>query len=279
MSGQTVFPSFADNPTWNVLEYFGLNCSTWTYYYDYDTTFCNQIYSKVALPFNAIGYIRSDSSKTYFRTSSNCNEKEYLIYDYSLNIGDTTYVGFNLELGNQNQTDTNAFILSQIDTVNYFGIDRQRFKMNFDRCNTGVMMDYMYWIKGIGSEQHPFYSLRCLCDFCENIFILLCFDSTTTQLYQNNFYNTCDTTFSVGLVESTQVFDISVSPNPFNEVTKIKVNSFNTMKLKVFNTTGQMVKMLSGESELLLGDDLKSGIYFVEIQSDNLTRVSKLVKL
>ncbi len=273
--GQTVFPSWTDSPTWNVLECFWMNCSTTTYQYVYDTTFCNQTYSKVELFNNQPGYIRSDSVKTYFRKSSNCIDKEYLMYDYSLNLGDTAYVGFNLELGTS--YDTTAFVLTQIDTVNYFGVARQRFKLNFDNCNIGIPLHFMYWIKGIGSETQPFYSFRCLCDACEYTFTLLCFDSTATQLYQNVIYNTCDTT--VGLNEINRPWKISIEPNPFFTSALIKTNSLEKLEIQVYDTKGKLIKLMSGYSELSIGEELKSGIYFVKINTEKFHIAKKLVKL
>ena len=277
MKGQTVFPSFVDNPTWNVLECFWYNCSTHTYQYVYDTTFCSQSYSKVALLYNQNGYFRSDSLKTYFRKSPNCNDKEYLIYDYSLNIGDTAYVGINLELGNSN--DTTAFILTQIDTINYFGVARQRFKMNFDNCNTGIPLHFMFWTRGIGSETHPFYSFRCLCDGCEYNFTLLCFDSTATQLYQNIIYNTCDTTITVGLNEINQPLDISIEPNPFQTSTQIKSNGIDKLEIKVYDARGKLIKLMKDYSEFPIGEDFNSGIYFVKINVGMIQLTEKLIKL
>ncbi len=277
LKGQTVFPSWADNPSWNVLECFWYNCSTFTYQYVYDTTFCNQTYSKMSFANNVNGYFRSDNTKTTFRKTLNCNDKEYLLYDYSLNIGDTAFIGFNFELGLTN--DTTAFILTQIDTVNYFGVARQRFKMNYDRCNLGFPIDYMYWTRGIGSELHPFYSYHCLCDFCENNFALLCHDSTATQLFQSNAYNTCDTTITVGLNEINKTPVISINPNPFESAAFIRNDDLESMEIKIRNTSGQFLNKLRGESEVLIGEELSPGIYFIEVNADSFRVIRKIVKL
>jgi len=274
---QTAFPAFSDNPSWNVLECFWMTCSTQTYQYVYDTVFCNQTYSKIEMDIGLDGYFRSDNLKTKFRTSNNCNDKEYLLYDYSMNIGDTAYVGTNLILGYPN--DTMPVVLIQIDTVNYFGVERQRFKVNYDRCNTGILWSEMFWTRGIGSNLHPFYSIPCLCDFCEGFYSTLCYDSSTTQLYQNPLYNTCDTTVFVGLNENVQNMDMSIYPNPFQTEVQIRFDDSNPVNVKIFNTSGQLIQFVTIEKETFIGAELKPGIYFMEIQSAAIFKTIKLIKL
>ncbi len=278
LKAQTVFPTFADNPSWNVLECFYLTCSTQTYQFVYDTTFCNQTYSKIEFDNNIDGYFRSDSLQTKFRISTNCNDKEFMLYDYSLNPGDTTYVGYSLELY---PNDTTPAVLMQIDTVNYFGVDRQRFKLKFDHCNMGFMMDDLYWIRGIGATLHPFYSIPCLCDFCEGYFTVLCYDSSATQLYQNPIYNTCDTTAIVfiGLDETLQDDNFTIFPNPFQTETQISLDDSKSVNIKIYNSTGQLLQFITGERKLFIGSELKPGIYFMEIRNEDVFTQHKLVKL
>lgn len=90
-------------------------------------------------------------------------------------------MGFNSD---NEDKDTAAFILQDIDTVDYLGIARERFKMKFDRCNYESYNTEMYWIKGIGSNIHPFYYLPCHCDGCENNYTLLCLDSASVEIYK-----------------------------------------------------------------------------------------------
>ena len=189
---QKVFPSYSDGANWNVYECFWLDCNTRQYNYQYDTTFCGQTYSKMNFyDSNQTGYFRSDSLKTYFRKSPNCSEKEYLIYDFSLSMGDTVFIGYFINPFNED--DTTEFILESIDTVNYFGVDRQRFKMMYDPSNQGWFGRSMYWIEGIGSVIHPFYPFKCLMDGCEESNQLLCYDSLSIQLFQSPITTDCIT--------------------------------------------------------------------------------------
>jgi hypothetical protein len=264
---QQVFPQFTDDAHWNVLECFWMDCYTKTYSYEYDTTFCGQNYSKINFTEqDRSGYFRSDTLKTYFRKSTNCSDKEYLIYDYSLNIGDTVFVADNhpWNLGN----DTMDFVLVNIDTVNYFGINRQRFLMLYDPSNQGVLFRPMYWIKGIGSETHPFYSFFCLHDGCEQGYQLLCYDSLSTQLYQNPWLNVCDTTI-LGTYELEN--DLSIYPNPFSTEIYISLDYPDIISINVYSSVGKKIIEISTNGELINKIEtsfLKSGSYILEIRTN-----------
>lgn len=112
------------------------------------------------------------------------------MYDYSMGIGDTVYAGLNMDYV---EPDTARFILQAIDTIEILGVERRRFSMMFERCNEAFLYGTMEWIEGIGSSMHPFYSVECLCDFCEQSLTLLCYDSSGVQLYVDPVFETCDT--------------------------------------------------------------------------------------
>lgn len=275
---QQVFPSYSDGAKWNVYECFWLDCHTRQYNYQYDTVFCGQNYSKMNFyDYNQIGYFRSDSLKTYFRKTSNCSDKEYLIYDYSLTVGDTAFVGFNLNLFNEK--DTSEFVLESIDTVSFFGVDRQRFKMKYDPSNQGWFGRSMYWINGIGSEIHPFYSFNCLMDGCEQSFQLLCYDSLSIQLFQSPITTNCITTI-LGITDLES--EISIAPNPFVDEITISVQNSSIFQINIFSSVGTKIKEYSIDYKDVLDietTDLLPGSYFVEIKTNNGISVQRILKI
>jgi hypothetical protein len=275
---QQVFPTFSDAAKWNVYECFWFDCNTRTYNYEYDTTFCGQNYSKMNFyDSNKSGYFRSDSLKTYFRKTPNCFDKEYLIYDYSLAVGDTAFVGFNLDLFDEK--DTSEFVLESIDTVNYFGVERQRFKMKYDPSNQGFLFRPMYWIKGIGSEVHPFYPFRCLMDGCEEGFQLLCYDSLSIQLFQNPITTNCVTTI-LGISELEN--EVSIAPNPFSNELAFSVQNSPIYQITIYSSIGTKIKeyLVDTETELTVDTSkLLPGSYLVEINSEKGAIVRQILKL
>jgi hypothetical protein len=275
---QQVFPEFSDSAKWNVLECFWFDCYTATYSYEYDTTFCGHNYSKIHFgELNENGYFRSENLKTYFRRSNNCSDKEYLMYDYSLNIGDTAFVAYNLP--NIIGTDTAEFVLDAIDTVNYFGIDRQRFKMLYDPGNDGWLFRPMYWIKGIGSETHPFYPYKCLMDGCEKGFQLLCYDSMAVQLYQNPWANDCDTTI-LGILESSN--EITISPNPFTEKIVVSTDNPGLTLVVIYSSIGNKLLEIPLHNEQhveIETVELVPGTYVLVLHSNDGIRMERIIKM
>lgn len=194
VKAQQPFPIHGDDGTWSALSCYWFNCNTEVYQFTDTTTLCGYTWSVLASPAGALvdtAYFRNEGSRTLLRTSSDCASREYLVYDYSMAIGDTVYTAMNIGMA---LADTTPFVLQAIDTVNLFDVPRRRFSLLFDRCNEGVPNTPVSWIEGIGSELHPFYSLMCICDACESTYLLLCYDSAGVQRYRNGYYNTCDTT-------------------------------------------------------------------------------------
>jgi hypothetical protein len=150
--------------------------------------------------FDPIGpaYFRNDGQRTLLRRTTNCTDKEYLLYDFSLNEGDTTYVGsetFALP-------DTAMAIVRSIDTIEVLGTPRRRFTMLIDLCPSEGSEPFfipMEWIEGIGSTTHPFYAAICLCDGCESSISLQCVDSLSNATYRVSPDVVCD--FTIGVEE------------------------------------------------------------------------------
>jgi hypothetical protein len=193
---QQPFPTYGDGGTWSVLHCvtgIGTTCHTETYGYIGSDTFCGHIWSTYVWPSFGdpnIAYLRNDGQRTLLRRTSDCLHKEYVIYDFSMDVGDSVYSPMTMDIMDP---DTTLFILQAIDTVEILGVERRRFSLLFDPCNENFVTTPMEWIEGIGSTMHPFYPVDCLCDFCEQSLTLLCYDSSEVQLYVDPVFQTCDT--------------------------------------------------------------------------------------
>jgi hypothetical protein len=279
-NAQNIFPSFADSASWNVLECFWSNCITKNYHFDYDTVLCGQAYSKITFDVNGNAYFRADTSKVYFRKSTNCSDKEYLIYDFSINVGDTVFVGYDL-FWNSGK-DTAEFILASIDTVNYFGINRVRFTMLYDPINIGgPFFRPMNWIKGIGSDTHPFYPFSCLWDGCESGYSLLCYDSSSIHLFQDTLFSSCDTTI-IGMSDIKSENILKIFPSPFHDQINFELENSHAFSVEFFSFLGKPIRnfKIPGISNFSIsGGNLDPGIYLLKIQTDKGIYLRRIVKL
>lgn len=86
----------------------------------------------------------------------------------------------------------------------------------------------------------------------------------------------CDLTLVTTVLENqTNVNQLSIYPNPFNDFTTIQSNSiFHKAELTLYSVLGQKVKTInriSGNEIKIDRDNLPSGIYFIRLVQDNNT--------
>jgi hypothetical protein len=266
---QQAFPTFGDSAQWNVLiSFFGSAGVTSSYTYEKDTVFCGYSYSKLLTQSSSDVYVRTDNVRAFMRTTSNCSDKEYLMYDYSLGPGDTAYVGYNLSWGGG--PDTTPMVIQNVDFVTYFGVSRMRMELLYDSNNSGQLFEPMYWVYGIGSLTHPFYTYECLHDGCELTFTTLCYHSDQQQLYQNSSYNGCVVSAG-GLGASEWIDDISIFPLPCVSDLTIESSISAITKVECYATTGVKLKefhFTAGNKQQINVLDLPQGTYFLLIETE-----------
>jgi hypothetical protein len=107
-------------------------------------------------------------------------------------------------------------------------------------------------------------------------------------IWKNNYNSQpfildCDLTLVTAVLENqTDVNQLSISPNPFNDFTTIQSNSMlHEAEVNLYNVFGQKVKTInriSGNEIKIDRDNLASGIYFIRLTKDNkIITQSKLV--
>ena len=241
---------------------------TWHYELVGDTTICGYTYSILYTDgISNMVYVRTDGSVSFYRKGVNCLDKEYKLYDFSLFPGDSIYVG----LEGYGSLDTNLFVVYGGYNVTYQGVNRLVLQMEYQHPGSLGYIETMLWVEGIGSLVDPFYSLRCLHPGCEQIFELLCAESNGFQTYNNPNWSTCDTSWTVGLVEYKN-FPIRAYPNPTSGSLIVEKAT------KAFESNAQVVlcdlrgkKLLeqnienSGNTLVLNVGHLSNGVYILRV--------------
>jgi hypothetical protein len=191
---QESFPNLEDNPNWKVVNTVTSFPETKTlleYHLEKDTLINSSTYQKVA---NNVGYIRLLNDKVYFRLER--DSKEFLLYDFGLNVNDTVYCGFNLNDGND--LDSTKYWVVQVDSVVLEDGKHKRLKMNYNPTSDYIAS--MDWIEGVGSTIHPFFSTISLGNpggFSE----LLCFHLEGNKIFQNSSYSDCELATSINNIQ------------------------------------------------------------------------------
>jgi hypothetical protein len=163
-------------------------------------------------------FIREDAQKKVFHRYPYA-DWEFNIYDFGAMAGDT--IGLR-----QNQYDTSFYTIDSVDWVTMLdGSQRQRFYLTcifFQPCNE-------IWIEGMGCTKGVFEGGTC--GFVGDNPSLICFTENDTLLYFNTDFNQCYVITGIGDPVQPQA-DISIYPNPVNELLTIEINETLKVKMK-----------------------------------------------
>jgi len=257
-----VFPLSEENPKWKTI-------TTLTTYPDSITTKEYEIVKDTRIDFNIYysklsneaGYYRLSGHRVYYKL--NADDKEYLLYDFDLEVNETVTCGLNLN--NPEAVNEVEFRVEEIDSVKFEDGKHKRLRMKFfPNPESPDDAFYMDWIEGIGSTTHPFYpsiSLGAPGSTCE----LLCYHRDGAKVYQNPGYSNCDVTTGLGHALSDS--DDYVI-RPFKDVLKIESRNggISCFLYKIFNTTGKLLKEGETESGMVNISDLPPGVYIISIE-------------
>jgi hypothetical protein len=155
-----------DTITWNGLIYRIFNSS----YYPYNRLIRQNISQKKVFALN------------YYTTPGDNDSIEYLLYDFSLNIGDSISIKVNHPFnGSVNLRNMQCTGLDSVYTSLGY---RKRLKMEFSQLpywSQFTSQNFDYWIEGIGSSFNIFYDIPPCLDF-ECLMGLGCFGKFTNNL-------------------------------------------------------------------------------------------------
>jgi hypothetical protein len=273
LTGQS-FPQTMDNPAWIVgsSDYWAGNCQAYHWKYGNSIAICGKPYIEaVECDYNNTncivkGYIRIDLERVYIRKTSLCSENDKLLYDFSLAPNSVYKMGYNL-----GSYDSTGAQVTATQTINYLGIGRltQSVTYTIDPPANNYT-DFMFNIRGIGSDIHPFYPLVCFGDFCETNLQLMEYRENTVLLYSKQpvFPVACNSW--VGIKENSRGMHVQLFPNPSTESLHIK-SEHRIAKILVTDCLGRTSIVLTPFSHDLLMDlsVLETGVYTLQLYFDN----------
>ncbi len=204
-----------------------------------------------------VGAIRNDTGKVFYKIIY--NDPEILLYDFTLNVGDTLQRPcFNF--------DTNTIVA--IDTVTINNRQHRRFFIDSDTLTSSTIDSMQYIIEGIGAatgllEQANFEAAN----------ELLCYAENHIPIYPFG----CSCILNVGVEEikiNTKNENIHLYPNPVNDIITFEFNSIihTDLRLSIYNILGKQVKQFqipSNELKYKVNlSELETGLYFYRIWNE-----------
>ena len=271
VKSQDYVPFPTENAQWNVL-YIGTceerppDTTILRYTIHGDTTINDITYKKLCLEsgdtinpkIRGIGGIREANKKIYYNGETitfNTDYKEYLLYDFTKQIGDTI---------RHNPQGYFYSVVLDIDSVLIDGAYRKRYKVD----NHYFYHNPDYIIEGIGSVKNGLLGHisdipTCGYYYWEHI----CFKENGEVKYLNPNFDDC---FPSNLLMDANITKletkIKIYPNPIDQNLQIENNTNENLIIKIIDINGRSIieQSLNG-TKTIIQLDIKPGIYNVLI--------------
>ena len=251
------------------------------YYYQKDTIINDTMYSKIS------GYsdylIREDNGKVYLswiggEYLGEEYTKEFLRYDFNLNLNDTFKVKYP---GPDFLAGPEEMVVINIDSIVLDNMEKRK-RITLDMLGPGYDED-MIWIEGIGSD----YGLDYRTHFTTSVpHYLSCFSKLGTLTYKGPFYDYggCIINYlATGLENQGESIGlIKIYPNPSHSIITIESKKTKINAIKIYNQIGQMVSHktdVQSSNGICKFDisNLNNGTYIIEIIDDSSISLSKMI--
>lgn len=307
LDAQSSFPTATQNPVWQVLDHFLqenlLNHNVW--YTNTTIDSCSTGWTPIfvqreyyPLPLQR-GYYRTSGEQVYFRKTLDCSQSEYLLYDFSLSVGDSIRIYDESALSDNRIT----YHVMKTGTRCYGGVERRYLSVGYEIGDPSDVFSYYdfyqtVWVEGIGDLTHPFKGLDCVSsvdDVCENYVYVECLntdggvrysrDEASGCNYENTDPRNClsiadqvseNLTPSIDVIAQDVIF---VFPNPIQQGAFLHFKNEDTpLLVTIYLPNGQL--FWSGISTTITSRpiSLPKGVYLVNIRdSKGLQQWQKLV--
>ncbi|MBR1775223.1 MAG: T9SS type A sorting domain-containing protein [Bacteroidales bacterium] len=240
--------------------------STFTFQFGEDTIYNDRTYKQlIASSHYYVSYsllFREDSNRVYFVNLGWKDSKEYLIYDFNLEVGDTVTIRGLTQISFWEDT---FYEVKSTDTIIINGTPLKHLIL-IDKYNRELE-----WIEGIGSLSGLLHRDGSWVDGATHE--LLCFSQDGEVLYQSytaKQYNEC---FIEAALDEIDNYDVSIFPNPTEN--KVYITTPRPMFVIISNTEGRkLFRKNLNTSDTLDLTNLKSGVYILTF-SDGIKKFSK----
>jgi len=289
---QPAFPE--DSTIWNTVGNNVLTNQTWRFRYgmigdttisttDLDTT---HSYSKV---YSLVDSTLSNPNSTYFAAIRNTEDKkvyalipgfeETLLYDFSLEVGDTIWYSIGGSLCYNAVAFTEEDHYKVVTGTDSLQLENGEFRKRLFLTDypNGIMNDE--WVEGVGSIvwYGLFNPLINDMTLCGDGYDFACMKKGKTVVYLNNPH--CDECFcqlmtSIEDILQTEYEYLLIYPNPATNLVTIKMTESNNVNadILIYNSMGQCVYQITGTTGSVLSLDVgewEKGVYLVKFVNND----------
>ena len=219
------------------------------------------------------GLIREQDKKTYFFPPY--MEKEYLLYDFSLEEGMSygKLVSLDIEI-------KEMFYVKQVDFVEINGVQKKRIGLSRLPQDYGPNPPIVAtWIENIGDLKGGLLN-SCMVGVFGTSINLLCYYENNELIYKNPEYSECyyDKREDFNTVQTIVINDCNIFPNPVDDILNISCLNNAISRIEIFNNLGRKIYSQTDESTINVSSFSK-GLYFLKVYYTNeQVSVFKIVK-
>jgi len=270
---QVYYPLIEENRTWNVISVtlvgtfpWDTTYSTLTYEFVGDTIIDSNTYLKLyesneEFPdnWNLWCYMREDNEKRiWYRRDS--DEEEMLMYDFSVEAGDSVLVGLNEP------------VYLYVDSINEININQTDRKKYWLSCKT--MPEYSEtWIEGIGSNKGVCWGGSVY--IVGGWYWFLCMSENGELIYRNPNYESC---YLIAEINEIDKPVIKIYPNPVKNLFRIEnIENIEIKSISLTKINGQIIKQFDPMKTQLDISEVSSGLYFLKISYKNGKLTKKMI--
>lgn len=292
LHAQVDFPDHTQNQKWEVVTWdlFGNRCFTNIFKNGDVAEICGNEFIEVFrcdeneenCRLNGYYRIQGDSILTRInmsgsgQSSVDCSKPAGMIYDFGALRGENLECAINY-FYNSSHTPVTVEESSQVE---YEGHLRTTWLVSLGDFFPG--MDHFFWIDGVGSNVHPFYSFTCMGDGCEIYQQVTKVWRNGERIYTDTVLSfSCPNITSDGTIEK-ETNNVRLHPNPttssfvlsFGERTRRAVN-----EMKIYNQLGELVMTRSHvrSKDKIDVTNLIPGIYYVYLYDAERPKMIQLV--
>lgn len=282
-----LFPETCNHAHWNVLVWdsFGSPQTPVEYYtcpfcFDGDTLINSQIYQSIFCSdqpagINYHGAYRKDSTakKIYIVPEDSTNE--YILYDYSKNLGDTV---FNVYSEYDLITPTLSHVI--IDSIDSVLVNTIYLKRFWHHCYYSSHPSYpigggvSQWIEMVGGVGGLLSGVMPVTSSSKDS--LSCMGYCDTLYYPNYGVGYCGVFLEVN--ETDNDTEISIYPNPSSGIFTVS-SSLSLSSIEVYNVLGEKVysSLITNNQTTINLSQAPKGIYFVRVTAEGKSYSQKVV--
>ena len=222
-----------------------------------------------SLEYDLYGIIKEEESgKVFYKPIE--QEIEYLLYDFGMNVNDTAIMYW------CQNPDWEVHVRIDSTAMQHIaGAERRVFYVSSKDMYGDEWHWLNTWVEGIGAMEGLLYSCHVVNAGGITLHELLCYHEDGELVWQNPTYNTC--LFDpLGIQDNIEASGLQVYPNPARD--RVVVGGMEAVEVKVYNTSGQMVKCVRGTNEIDV-EGLAEGVYLVRIMdADGKVYTNKITK-